>query len=205
MGRKSKSDMRRPEILEHLYEVLKEEGIEGVSLAKVADRMGIYPSMIVHYFKTKEQMMIALVDFIIDKFEAWYRVQLDAIKDQRNRIIIILNEVLSLKGATVIDPGVFFGLVYMGFRNENIREKIHAMYGRLIEVLSNEIKMGIDNGVIEAADPETIAHLIAIIQEGLDYCRFEYRDLQKVEAAGGLLKEMIFNLLKINCNAPEEE
>lgn len=201
MGRKNKSDIRRPEILEHLYEVIKDEGIEGVSLAKVADRMGIYPSMIVHYFKTKEQMMIALVDFIIDRFEAWYQVQLDAIKDQHDRVIIILDVVLTLKGATVIDPGVFFGLVYMGFRNDDIREKIHAMYGRMIEVLSDEIKTGVENGVIEAADPETLAHLITIIQEGLDYCRFEYRDTKKVEAAGILLKEMVFNLLKINRNA----
>ena len=201
MGRKNKSGIRRREILEHLYEVMKDEGIEGVSLAKVADRMGIYPSMIVHYFKTKEQMMIALVDFIIDQFEAWYRVQLDAIKDQRSRIVIILDEILTLKGATVIDPGVFFGLVYMGFRNENVREKIHAMYGRLIEVLTSEIKIGIENGAIEAADPETIAHLVAIIQEGLDYCRFEYRDVKKVEAAGMLLKDMVFSLLKIERDA----
>jgi len=42
LGRKSKSDIRKPEILDHLYRVMEEEGLERASFARVADRMGGY-------------------------------------------------------------------------------------------------------------------------------------------------------------------
>ena len=60
MGRKSKAAVRKREILEHFYNILKEEGLEKASIAKVAKRMAVNPSLLIHYFKTKEAMTVAL-------------------------------------------------------------------------------------------------------------------------------------------------
>ena len=53
MRKNLKAEIRKPEILENYYQVLIEEGFEGVSIAKIAKRMNIHPSLIIHYFKTK--------------------------------------------------------------------------------------------------------------------------------------------------------
>ena len=65
-----KADIRKPEILENFYHVLIEEGFEGASINKIARRMNIHPSLIIHYFKTKENLTIALADYLIEKYEA---------------------------------------------------------------------------------------------------------------------------------------
>ena len=62
MGRKSKADVRKKEILEHFYIVLKQEGFENASIAKIANLMDVNPSLLIHYFKTKEEMVFAFVE-----------------------------------------------------------------------------------------------------------------------------------------------
>ena len=68
MGRKSKAEERKKEILIHFYEVVKEDGFENASIAKIADRMDVNPSLLIHYFKTKEEMIVDLVDFLLNRY-----------------------------------------------------------------------------------------------------------------------------------------
>ena len=65
-----KAEIRKPEILDNFYHVLLEEGFEGASFGKIAKRMNIHPSLIIHYFKTKENLTTELVDLLIEKYEA---------------------------------------------------------------------------------------------------------------------------------------
>ena len=65
LGRKSISDVRKPEILEHVYAVIKEEGLQGTTLSKIAEHMGVNSSLLIHYFKTKDDIMLALTEAII--------------------------------------------------------------------------------------------------------------------------------------------
>ena len=70
--KKDKAEIRKKEILEHFQQVLSEEGIEGASIGKIANKMGIHPSLIIHYFKTKEEMTVALAEFILEKYETTF-------------------------------------------------------------------------------------------------------------------------------------
>ena len=53
--KKDGAPLRKREILEHFQQVLVEEGFEGASIGKIARRMGINPSLIIHYFSTKRR------------------------------------------------------------------------------------------------------------------------------------------------------
>jgi len=61
MGRKNNKETRRHEIFENPYKVLLKEGLEGSSIAKIANHMGISQGLLFYYFKTKEEMLIGLV------------------------------------------------------------------------------------------------------------------------------------------------
>jgi len=54
MGRKSLKETRQQEIIKVFYKVAKKEGYENTSIAKIAKVMDINPSLIMHYFETKE-------------------------------------------------------------------------------------------------------------------------------------------------------
>ncbi len=54
--------------MRHFYKTILAEGFEGASIAKVAKRMDIHPSLILHYFGNKENLTLALVDYVIDEY-----------------------------------------------------------------------------------------------------------------------------------------
>lgn len=195
MGRKSKSHIRKPEILDHLYKVMEEEGLEGASFARVADHMGVYPSMLVHYFKTKEQMMVEFVDYLLERFKSWYRADMDDILDPIKRFDLLLDRIFMVKGQGLIDPGVFYAVIYLSFRNERIKKRVRAMYALLMESLVNEINTAIGKGALKRIDTELFSHVIAVVTEGLDYCRFMLDDPKAVESTGLYLKNVIRRLL----------
>ena len=70
MRKTQTAETRKPEILENFYQVIIQEGIEGASFGKIARRMNIHPSLIIHYFKNKKNMTLALADFLVEKYEA---------------------------------------------------------------------------------------------------------------------------------------
>ena len=58
MRKNKNADHRKPEILESYYQVMIQKGIEGTSISKIAERLDIHPSLIIHYFKNKENMKL---------------------------------------------------------------------------------------------------------------------------------------------------
>ncbi len=47
-----------------------EEGFEDASIGKIAKRVNIRPPLIIHYFKTKENLTLEWVEFFIQKYKA---------------------------------------------------------------------------------------------------------------------------------------
>ena len=68
MGRKSIDNIRKPQILEHFRQVINKEGIHKASVVKIAKNMGVSPNLVLHYFESKEAMVIELFDVIMDQY-----------------------------------------------------------------------------------------------------------------------------------------
>ena len=109
MRKNQKAITRKPEILENYYQVLIEEGFEGASIGKIAKRMNIHPPLIIHYFKTKENLTLDLVDFLIEKYEAPEFLQFGHIQDLEQRFDQLMDTLFSFEWSRTVNPGVHFG------------------------------------------------------------------------------------------------
>lgn len=169
MRKNLSAEIRKPEILEQYYQVLIDEGFEGASIGKIADRMGIHPSLIIHYFKNKENMTIELVDTLIRKYEAPEFLEFDHIRDVKARFEAFTDTLFSLEWSRTVDPGVHFGFYYLSFRNRKVRERFEAMFRRFRDYLIGELRCYRDAGVIAEEDIEGAADLIMTLMEGLEF------------------------------------
>jgi len=169
MRKNLSAEIRKPEILEQYYQVLIDEGFEGASIGKIADRMGIHPSLIIHYFKNKENMTIELVDALIRKYEAPEFLEFDHIRDVKARFEAFTDTLFSLEWSRTVDPGVHFGFYYLSFRNRKVRERFEAMFRRFRDYLIGELRCYRDAGVIAEEDIEGAADLIMTLMEGLEF------------------------------------
>jgi len=68
MGRKSLKAERRAQIIAAFAEVLAEHGYSGATTITVAERAGLAPGMIHHYFASKQEMFDELFTTLISKF-----------------------------------------------------------------------------------------------------------------------------------------
>ena len=67
MGRKKLGETRKLEIIKSFYLVAKKNGLENASIAKVADAMGISNGLVMHYFNTKDKLLIGLNEYILNQ------------------------------------------------------------------------------------------------------------------------------------------
>ncbi len=196
MRKNQKAELRKPEILENYYEVLLEEGFEGASIGKIARRMNIHPSLIIHYFKTKNNMTIELVDLLIEKYEAPEFLQFEHIQNLEQRFQALIDTVFSFEWSRTIDPGLHFGFYYLSFRNPKIRQAYEAMIQRFRDFLERELELYQKAGIVKANDTKMAADIIVTLMEGLEFHAQFLSEEQPFENFANYAKQLVLNMLK---------
>jgi len=191
-----KAEIRKPEILETFYQVLIEEGFEGTSIGKIAKRMHIHPSLIIHYFKTKENMTIELVDLLIQKYEAPEYLQFDHIEDPEQRFQSMIDTIFSFEWSRTIDPGLHFGFYYLSFRNTKIREAYEEMIQRFRDYLMHELELYRREGIVKVNNTKMAADTIVTLMEGLEFHAQFLSEGQTFENYSNYTKHLVISMLK---------
>jgi len=169
-GRKNQNaELRKPEILEGYYRVLIEEGLEGTSISKIANYLGIHPSLILHYFKNKENLRLALIELLVDKFKSKHLIKFEHIEDDAERFTAIIDMIFSYKWSRTVDPGVHFGFYYQSFRDPNVAILFREMFQWLRNYLYDEFVMFNKMGIIQVNDELKAADFVVTLMEGLEF------------------------------------
>jgi AcrR family transcriptional regulator len=199
MGRpKDKSETRKKDILDNFYTVLAQEGLEGASIAKVAGRMDINPSLVIHYFSTKEEMVVALVDRVLEMYEETFLPQLSGIEDPAERMEAAADAFFGSDWAQLVDHGVFYACYSLSFRNRKVRKSLQRMYSRLRELLMAEMGHLMEKGAIARGDPGLLADMVISLLEGYDFYRWIIEEEKQREEFGRFLKERVLEMLRAN-------
>lgn len=169
MGRKSLKEIRQKEIIKAFYNVSKREGLENSSISKVAKEMDINPSLVMHYFNTKEDLIFGLINFILERYKSIYASEA-AVVDVKSKLVNVINNLFSRKWNTYIDDGVFYSCFSLIFRSNNIKAEFKKVHEYLRHELMLVIERAVEEGVIHLdSSPEQAADLIYIMVEGSYY------------------------------------
>ncbi|GAB6191238.1 TetR/AcrR family transcriptional regulator [Desulfocastanea catecholica] len=163
------AELRKPEILEGYYRVLIAEGLEGASISKIAKHLGIHPSLILHYFNNKENLRLALIELMIDKFKSQHLLNFDHIKDDAERFSTLIDTIFSYKWSRTVDPGVHFGFYYQSFRDANVATLFREMFQWLRNYLHDEFIIFNKKDIIQVGDERKAADFIVTLMEGLEF------------------------------------
>lgn len=195
MRKTQTAETRKPEILENFYQVIIAEGIEGASIGKIAQRMDIHPSLIIHYFKNKKNMMLALADFLIERYEAPEFLQFDHVEDMENRFRALMDTIFSFEWSRTIDPGVHFCFYYLSFRNPDIRNRYERIIRRFRDYLVEEFEGYRQKGIVKMSNTRVAADLIVTLMEGLEFHAQFLSDDHPFEHFASHAKELAINML----------
>ncbi len=168
MGRKSLKPIRQKAIIKAFYKVARKEGMENASIAKVAHVLDVNPSLVLHYFKTKQDLIHGLIEYVLERYRLIYNPE-NGTSDPRERLEKIIRNLFSRKWDKLFDDGVFYSSFSLIFRDKALKVHYKNLHDHLREMLTDTLKEARDNNVIEIEDVEKTADLIFIFIEGAYY------------------------------------
>ncbi len=129
-------------ILEAAYDVLLQEGIEGLSMSRIAAKAKIPASLIFHYFKNKGQLVLELSEYILEEYNLYIDQQLDI------KLEVTAESFLSFVDALfLIDINNkrlfegFYACFYLGLRNEAIGKTLRICLETVREILKKNLTL----------------------------------------------------------------
>lgn len=166
MGRKSLKEARQKEIIKVFYKLAKKEGLENTSIAKIAKEMDINPSLIIHYFQTREDLTYGLIDYILDKYQLIYKVTGKKQTDPQTGLLETIDNIFSKKWNTLFDDGLFYSCYSLSFRERKIKDLYKKILDSLRSLLSAKIEECRKEGLLDIDDPDQIADSIFVLVDG---------------------------------------
>jgi len=168
MGRISLKDTRQKEIILAFYTVAKKIGLENASIAKVADHMDINPSLIVHYFKTREALFSGLIAFILEQYSGIYKTN-GQDYSSTSELKQLIDNLFSRKWNKLFDDSVFYSCYALIYRDKKIRSAFKALHDSLRKFLTDALQKANKNGVINIRNEKETVEIIFALMEGAYY------------------------------------
>lgn len=159
--------------------------------------MDMNPSLIIHYFKTKEALVFGLIEYILDRYKNLYVAR----KKEEQTSIEVLHEVLdnlfSGKWNKLVDDDVFYNCFTLIFRNPRIKEKYKALHDSLRRMLADILDRCKEDGYLFTGDTYQTADLIFLFVEGAYYYLSMINDPEAYEEKMNLYKNQALEILDL--------
>jgi len=130
MPRPSNKEERRKQIIQGLLEVMSEKGYENASIQAIGKACGLTPGLIHYHFKSKQEILVALIKSLSSLAQERYEGLLEGAKNPREKLEAFIDAALSLgEGA---DEKAVSAWVVIGA--EAIRQpEVQILYQEIIE------------------------------------------------------------------------
>jgi AcrR family transcriptional regulator len=174
MGQRLSAETQKPKIVQGFYQTILDEGFEGASIAKIAGRIDMKPTLIIHYFGTKENLTLALVDYVIEVYARLlkkFRLKHD---DPEDRIRAVLDAIWSRAYYEKVHASVAFSVLSASFRNDRIKKKIKVLYQLFKINMIRDIEALNAIGLTSIGDVEKTAEVLMSMIEGYRHFRSFY-------------------------------
>jgi AcrR family transcriptional regulator len=196
MGRKSKSTIRRREIMESCYQVIARKGLEGATLKQIGKEMGVSPSLLMHYFTSKEEMILALVDYMVERMDRTYHRAIKQTDSATERLTLYIDKNFNFEIPQSVEDKVFYGSFYMALSDERVRARFRRMYEHDHEMIVGLIKDYMEEAGIVDLDPDLLAIQLISTIEGFYLYRVVHGDSPELNQAAAGYKESLWYLLR---------
>lgn len=161
MGRPSNTEQRKQEIVNALLRVMAERGYEKASIQAIAKEAGLAPGLIHYHFKTKQEILLGLVNWIASSATERLEKMEAEVSDPWDKLSAFINARLAT-GETELPEVVSAWVVIAdeSIRQPEIKEIYQGLVKRQLELLKQLIA---DVWEGKSAKSKEVVHLSAIV------------------------------------------
>ena len=158
VGNSKEAEERKKEILDVAEELFTAKGYESTSTTDILERVGIARGTLYYHFKSKEEILDALIDRIIQGMVSNIRL---ALSDKSTT----LQKLISFVGAMKVDSAIGKEITDYAHKPQNalMHQKIqNSLLDVLTPIAAEIIKEGIKEGIVSTNYPEEAAEMLLI-------------------------------------------
>ena len=166
-------------IREAAFRALAEHGYTDLTLTDIGDELGQNPSLIYHYFGSKDELLLSMLDVFVELFvgerigkpiddpEADLRTFVSQLLHPDPRQIEQVLESPSIDIETAMSR-VFVELWAHATWDDEFRTETTAIEARVHETVAQILRVGVERGTFAAVDPELTAdHIFFLVKQGI--------------------------------------
>ncbi len=188
------SNERKKKIIEGFYELSVQNGLENTSIAKIGKHLGMPPSLVMHYFPTREILISNLISHILDQY---LRIYEPVIKELETKNYAdpqtFVDSLFSRDWNLLFDDGVFYSCYSLIFRNDRIKREYRLLHDKLRESLKDILDR---DEKLEGKDTELLAEQIFVVVEGAYYYLSMIDDEEIYDRKIEAYKSQVYDLLR---------
>ena len=197
MGRKPIDNIRKPQILEHFRQVVNKEGIHKASVVKIAKHMGVSPNLVLHYFESKEAMVIELFDVIMDQYIEHLSDAVKEIPEGQQRLKALIKTMFGLgKNRELLSEKSYYAFYYLSLIDDQMKLRFNQKYKQVTDIVITEIESSTHFKGASQVDLTNQAELLLSLFEGFTFKANIRIDGDHFEEFGAFFFEKACNLLK---------
>lgn len=152
------------EIIEATGRALCEHGYADLTMQRIADESSVTSAAIHYHFDTKEELLNAFLDDLLDRFES--RLACEA-RDPRERLTDFLDAVFEESSSDHDDfPVALMELKAQAPYHDLFRERFVELDRVTRNVVETAVLDGIEDGHFDDTDPEEVGRLVATMING---------------------------------------
>lgn len=152
------------ELMRATRRALCEHGYADLTTQRIADQSSLSTASIHYHFDTREELLNAFLDTLLDRFEE--RLACEA-RDPRERLNVFVTAIFEPAQEDTEDfPIALMELKAQAPYHTAYRERLLEMDRRMREVVASAVREGIENGYFAEADPEVVARFVVTAING---------------------------------------
>lgn len=195
----------RSAILEHAADLASVEGLEGLTIGRLADELKMSKSGLFAHFGSKEELQLATIEMARERFMS--EVFKPALEAERGypRLVAICRSWLDYIQRNVFSGGCFFAAASFEFdgRNGTVRDAIKKSMDEWIGAIEKAVRIAVDEGHFAAdVEPAQIAFEINALFFGANYAYNMRHDKRATARAWNAIETRLSSLRRVPLSSP---
>lgn len=197
--KKQKSEQKREQIIRGLMHVMAEKGYERASINAIAKEAKLTSGLVHYYFKTKQEILVALTESIGQRFETRYQRRMEGVSAApQQRLDAFIDAYLELDEYT--DPTAVVCWVVLGGESLHLPE-VKQTYLEVVRASLAQLKLHLTE--VLAAEGRTTDQVHALAASLMGAINGVYqlatlsRDLVPEASAAPTIKRMARGLIEV--------
>jgi|SRR5690625_1249465 len=168
MPKKVDHQQRRAAMAEALWKVAAYQGLEAVSLSRVAQEAGVSKGRVQHYFPSRDALLDYTATRVQDRVNQRIRANLHQASGSIDATRAALLGVLPLDTESAIDTRVGFAFFIRSLGDPALRQRYRERNQQFIDLLVHYLTRAHDEGILDSSqEPQSAAVALFALVNGL--------------------------------------